>query len=53
MENETKVFTFKANRAGTVNVTVTPTNMGDFDSNGAYTASKSVTINVKNKPMIV
>lgn len=53
MENETKVFTFKANRAGTVNVTVTPTNMGDFDSNGAYTASKSVTINVKNKPTIV
>lgn len=53
MENETKVFTFKANRAGTVNVTVIPANMGDFDSNGAYTASKSVTINVKNKPTIV
>lgn len=53
IENETKVFTFRANSAGTVNVTVTPTNMGDFDNNGSYTASKSVTINVKNKPMIV
>lgn len=53
IENETKVFTFKANMAGTVNVTVTPTNMGDFDNNGSYTASKSVTVNVKNKPIIV
>ena len=53
IENETKVFTFKANSAGTVNVTVTPTNMGDFDNNGSYTTSKSVTINVKNKPIIV
>lgn len=53
MENETKVFTFRANSAGTVNVTVTPTNMGDFDNNSSYTASKSVTINVKTKPIIV
>lgn len=53
IENETKVFTFRANNVGTVNVTVTPTNMGDFDSNGSYTASKSVTINVKAKPIIV
>jgi len=53
IENETKVFTFRANSAGTVNVTVTPTNMGDFDNNGSYTTSKSVTINVKNKPIIV
>lgn len=53
LENETKVFTFKANRAGSATITVTPTNMGDFDSNGSYTTSKSVTINVKNKPIIV
>ena len=53
LENETKVFTFKANRAGSATITVTPTNMGDFDSNGSYTTSKSITINVKNKPIIV
>lgn len=53
LENETKIFTFKANRAGSATITVTPTNMGDFDSNGSYTTSKSVTINVKNKPIIV
>lgn len=52
IENESKTYTFRANSAGTATVTVTPIDVADFSGN-AFTASKSVTVTVKNKPVIV
>lgn len=52
IENETKTYTFKANAAGTATITVTPTDVADFSGN-VYSASKSVTVTVQNKPVVV
>lgn len=48
----TKTYTFKANAAGTATVTLTPIDTADYSSATAYTASKSVTVTVKNKPVV-
>ena len=52
IENSTQTFTFKANNVGTSTITVTPVDVADYSGN-VYTASKSVTITVKAKPVIV
>lgn len=52
IENETKTFTFKANSVGSATITLTPIDVADFSGN-IVSASKSVTVNVKNKPVII
>lgn len=52
IENESKTYTFRANSAGTATITVTPIDVADFSGN-AYGASKSVTVTVRNRPVIV
>lgn len=52
IENSTQTFTFKANNVGTSTITVTPIDVADYSGN-VYSASKSITVNVKAKPIIV
>ena len=48
-DGETSTYTFTAKSAGTVTITVVPTDMADYDTEGVYNQSKSVSINVVNK----
>ena len=48
-DGETSVYTFTAKSAGSVTITIVPTDGADYDNNGVYTQSKSVSINVVNK----
>lgn len=52
IENESKTYTFRANSAGTATITVTPIDVADFSGN-VYGASKSVTVTVRNRPVVV
>lgn len=52
LDGDSKTYTFKANAAGTATITVTPIDAADYNGN-VYTASKSVTVTVRNKPVIV
>lgn len=52
IENSTQTFTFKANNVGTSTITVTPVDVADYSGN-VYSTSKSITVNVKAKPVIV
>lgn len=52
IENSTQTFTFKANNVGTSTITVTPVDVADYSGN-VYSASKSITITVKAKPVVV
>ena len=52
IEDSTQTFTFKANNVGTATITVTPVDVADYSGN-VYTTSKSVTINVIAKPVVV
>lgn len=53
VDNEIKTFSFQANSAGNATITLTPTNLADYDTNDVYTASKSVTVTVKEKQIVV
>ena len=48
LENESKTFTFSANRAGTATITVTPLDVADLSNNTKYTTAKSLTISVSS-----
>lgn len=48
IDNETKTYTFSAKKAGTATITIVPTDMADYDNEGKYSESKSVTIRVVN-----
>lgn len=52
MENGSVSYTFKANSAGTATVTLSSLDASDFNGN-AFSGSKSVTVTVKNKQIIV
>ena len=52
MENGSVSYTFKANSAGTATVTLSTLDASDFNGN-AFSGSKSVTVTVKNKQVIV
>lgn len=52
IEDSTQTFTFKANNVGTSTITVTPVDVADYSGN-VYTTSKSVTITVNAKPIVV
>lgn len=52
IENSTQTFTFRANSVGTATITVVPVDVADYSGN-VYSASKSITITVKAKPVIV
>ena len=52
IENSTQTFTFRANGVGTATITVVPVDVADYSGN-VYSASKSITITVKAKPVIV
>ena len=52
IENSTQTFTFRANGVGTATITVVPVDVADY-SGKVYSASKSITITVKPKPVIV
>ena len=52
IEDSTQTFTFKANNVGTSTITVIPVDVADYSGN-VYTASKSITITVKAKPVVV
>jgi len=52
IENSTQTFTFKANNVGTSTITVTPVDVADYSGN-VYSASKSITVTVKAKPVVV
>lgn len=49
LEANTYTYTFTAKSAGSATITAKATNAADFDTNGNFTGSKSVTINVVNK----
>lgn len=50
LENDTYTFVFTAKSAGKVTVTATAIEeVGDFDTNGVFTGSKSVSLNVVEK----
>lgn len=46
LENDTYTFQFTAKSTGKATITVTSVDVADFDSNGSFSASKSVTLNV-------
>lgn len=52
IDNNTVTYTFKALSAGTATITVNPLDVADYSGN-VYSASKSVTVTVKNKVVIV
>lgn len=52
IENSTQTFTFRANGVGTATITVVPVDVADY-SGKVYSASKSITVTVKAKPVIV
>ena len=52
IENSTQTFTFRANGVGTATITVVPVDVADY-SGKVYSASKSITVTVKPKPVIV
>lgn len=52
MENGSVSYTFKANSAGTATITLSSLDASDFNGN-AFSGSKSVTVTVKNKQIIV
>ena len=52
IENSTQTFNFRANGVGTATITVVPVDVADY-SGKVYSASKSITITVKPKPVIV
>lgn len=49
LENDTYTFQFTAKNTGKATITVTSVDVADFDSNGSFSASKSVTLNVVAK----
>ncbi len=53
IDNSTVTYTFKAVSAGSATVTVKPIDVADYNNGSSYTTSKSVTINVRTKPVIV
>ena len=53
LDNESPTFTFDAKAIGSATITVTPIDVADYSSGSAYSGSKSVTINVKAKPVVV
>ena len=53
IDNSTVTYTFKAVSAGSATVTVKPIDVADYSNGSSYTTSKSVTINVRTKPVIV
>lgn len=53
IDNETMTFTFRANGVGTATVNVVPKDVADYSTGSAYTTSKSVTITVKAKPIVI
>ena len=52
IDNNTVTYTFKALSAGTATITVNPLDVADYSGN-VYSASKSVTVTVNNKVVIV
>lgn len=52
IDNNTVTYTFKALSAGTATITVNPLDVADYNGN-VYTTSKSVTVTVKNKVVVV
>ena len=46
VDNDTSTYTFTAKKAGTVTITIKPTNMADYDTETKYTSSKYVTLKV-------
>lgn len=53
IDNSTVTYTFKAVSTGSATVTVKPIDVADYNNGSSYTTSKSVTINVRTKPVIV
>lgn len=53
IDNSTVTYTFKAVSTGSAIVTVKPIDVADYNNGSSYTTSKSVTINVRTKPVIV
>lgn len=53
IDNSTVTYTFKAVSAGSATITVKPIDVADYNNGSSYTTSKSVTINVRTKPVIV
>lgn len=53
IDNSTVTYTFKAVSTGSATVTVKPIDVADYNNGSSYTTSKSVTINVRTKPIIV
>lgn len=53
IDNSTVTYTFKAVSIGSATVTVKPIDVADYNNGSSYTTSKSVTINVRTKPVIV
>lgn len=55
LENSSKTISFKAMSVGTVNISVIPDadQVAYSDGSGFYTATKTVTINVINRPVVV
>ncbi len=53
IDDATVTYKFKSNAAGSATITVIPKDVADYSTNSAYTASKSVTVTVKNRPVVV
>lgn len=53
IDNGSQTFVFNANAVGSATITVTPIDVADYSTGGAYTAGKSVRVNVKAKPVVV
>lgn len=53
IDNGSSEFTFNAVSPGTATVTVRPIDVADYSTGAAFTQSKSVTIRVINKPIVV
>jgi len=51
--NAQATFTFRANAAGKATITFTPVDMALYSNFSAYTTPKSITITVKNRPVVV
>lgn len=52
IENGSVSYTFKANTVGTSTITIKPIDVADFSGN-KFDTSKSITVSVKNKPVII
>lgn len=52
LDGDSKTYTFRANSVGKATITVTPLDVADYNGN-VYSTSKSITITVKAKPVII